>query len=251
MCKQVHWRFASKNVQIHRRVQEKRLEHLGHQSGSCLRAECAYNECNQQRSLNRGGLVGTLKREVGLSLVPTSSYQYFPRSFLSSCFMLSFPLKSHALYYKSPSYFSPRGLNPSFLPEAFGAPTPTPSLAVQSNTPFNAWHPLFPPVFCCFGPVLTPQLGHKFSPLCFQVSFLSSKKDVDNKNWARWNLQSLAPSLACSQNWIPSCVQQILANRAVKFLTDQWLQRSGHSSVPLLLRPGNQGQLPNSQVSFR
>lgn len=111
-------RFASKNVQIHRRVRET--------SGSCLPTECAYNECNQQRSLNLGGPVGTLK---GLSLVPTSSYQYFPRFFF--CFLaLSSPLTSHAPHYKSPSCFFPHGLNPSFLPEAFGAPTLTPSLAV-------------------------------------------------------------------------------------------------------------------------
>lgn len=39
--------------------------------------------------------------------------------------------------------------------------------------------------------------------------------------------QRLAPSLACSQNLAPSCIQQILANRAVAFsrwpvITEVW-----------------------------
>lgn len=49
-------------------------------------------------------------------------------------------------------------------------------------------------------------------------------------------VQSLAPSLACSQNWAPSSIQQILAKRAMK---------SGLPSVPLL---GAQGTKERSQI---
>lgn len=163
--------FASKNVQIHRRVQEKRLKHLGHQSGSCLRVECAYNESNQQRSLNLGGPVGTLKGEVGLSLLPTSSYQYFSSIFFVSLLYSKLSSKIPCSLLQMPHHTFSHGASTLPFFQKLSVPPPP--------TPASWWHPLFPPIFCFFGLVLIPQLGLKFSHQCFQVSFLSSKKDVD------------------------------------------------------------------------
>lgn len=163
--------FASKNVQIHRRVRET--------SGSCLPTECAYNECNQQRSLNLGGPVGTLK---GLSLVPTSSYQYFPRSFLFSCIKLSSNISCSPL--QIPIMLFPTWPQPFLSSRSFRCPHPHPQPRGGSLTPLltPGTHSSFQFSFCCFGPALTPQRGLKFSHLCFQGSVLGSKKDVGNKN---------------------------------------------------------------------
>lgn len=122
----------------------------------------------------------------GLPLHPSNTFLRLLYSL--ACFIFSFPPKSHSLHYRCLSG-RVRSLrlvcilpHRSFLPEAFRWAVPPPALprlADRSLTPLgNVLHPLFPPVFSCFGRVLSPQLSHSFSHLCLQDSFLSSKRRI-------------------------------------------------------------------------
>lgn len=78
------------------------------------------------------------------------------------------------LFTTNPHHTFPHAASTLPFFQKLSVPPPRPPASRwQSNTPFNAWHPLFPPVFCCFGPVLTPQRGHKFL-LCVSKSLSSA-----------------------------------------------------------------------------
>ena len=227
MCKGVH-RFSGKKMESTR----KTFRAPGSQSLALACKGMAFSECKISTfkdflSLQGpGGILKVLGWGWGLWLVKTGPRRSpFSLSTLSSVFfILSLVLFSAFL----PNPFSPlqmacpvsvRSLrlvciprHRSFLPEAFRWAVPPPALPRLADRGLTLLvlvrHPLLPPVFSCFAQVLTPAkpfVSHLFSAVRGWYKEFSEMKFV------------LARSLACSQNWVPSCAQQILANRSVQF----------------------------------
>lgn len=139
----------------------------------------------RERTFAGAGLVGN-----GPTSSPTILSILSSRLFLSSCFILSIPLKSHSLHYRWPiseqvcvrsvqrfPMLSQAFLSSGSFPRG-QRPHPHPHLQPLGRSLISLlryWYPLLPSTFCCFEIVLIPQQSRKFSHLCLQDTFLNSK----------------------------------------------------------------------------